>query len=90
MEGPHLADGVLPAVAAQGGAGQEGGQKGLAPHRAAARAAAAVGGGEGLVEVEVAHVEAHVARPGHPHDGIEVGPVVVDEAPGGVDEGGER
>ncbi len=34
-------------------------------------------------------VEAHVARPGHPHDGVEVGPVVVDEATGGVDEGGE-
>ena len=37
----------------------------------------------------MAHVEAHVARPGHPHDGVEVGPIVVDEATGGVDEGGE-
>ena len=42
------------------------------------RAAAAVGLGEGLVQVEVDDVEAHVARPREPHHRVEVGAVVVE------------
>ena len=37
-------------------------------------------GGEGLVQVEVDHVEAHVAGPDDAHDCIEVGAVVVAQA----------
>src|SRR5699024_951647 len=81
----------LDAVAAveEGGLGQVGGQVGLAAHGAAARAAAAVGGGEGLVQVHVDAVEAHVAGADHAHDGVEVGPVVVAQAPGLVDQAGD-
>ena len=46
--------------------------------RSGARAAAAVRLGEGLVEVEVDDVEAHVAGPGDPHHRVEVGAVVVE------------
>ena len=51
--------------------------------------AAAVGGGEGLVQVDVDHVHAHVARAGLAHDGVEVGPVVVAEGAGLVDQTGD-
>ena len=37
------------------------------------------------MEVEVDHVEAHVSGADHAHDGVEVGPVVVAEAPGLMD-----
>ena len=57
---------------------------GLHAHRACAGAAAAVRGGERLVQVHVHRVEAHVARPGHAHEGVEVGAVVVEHRPGGV------
>ena len=45
--------------------------------RAGARAAAAVRGGERLVQVQVDDVESHVAGAGDPDQSIEVGPVVV-------------
>jgi hypothetical protein len=54
----------------------------LDAYRARAGAAAAVRGGEGLVEVHVHGVETHVARPADAHEGIEVGSVVVEERPG--------
>ena len=43
---------------------------GLSGHRAAARAAAPVGGGEGLVQVEVHHVKAHIAGAGDLTSGL--------------------
>ena len=48
--------------------------------RAGARAAAAVRLGEGLVQVVVHDVEAHVAGARDAHDGVQVGPVVVEGA----------
>ena len=45
------------------------------------RARRAVRGGEGFMQVQVDHVEAHVAGPGMAHYGIEVGPVVVEQTP---------
>ena len=68
---------------------QEAAEELLAAHRAGAGAAAAVGGGEGLVEVQVDHVEAHVAGADHPHDRVEIGPVVVAQAPRVVDDPGD-
>ena len=48
--------------------------------------AAAVGLGERLVQVEVHDVEAHVAGPGDPHDGVQVRAVVVERRAGVVDD----
>ena len=45
--------------------------------RAASRAASAVRGGEGLVQVDVHHVEAHVTWAAYAEHGVEVCPVVV-------------
>ena len=47
--------------------------------RTRAGTAAAVRGGEGLVQVEVHDVDAEVAGPGDAEDGVEVGAVVVDQ-----------
>ena len=89
VEGLHAADGIGVAlhgqvegisIADRMGLGQIGGQDGLAAHSAAARAAAAMGGGEGLVQVQVDYVKAHVARPDFAHDGVEVGAVVIGQA----------
>src|ERR671919_794396 len=44
---------------------------------ARARSPATVGCGEGLVQIQVHDVEAHVARPNDADDRVEVGPVVV-------------
>ena len=63
------------------GAGQEVDEVGGHRDGARPRSAAAVGGGEGLVQVEVDDVEAHVARADHPQDRVEVGAVVIHEAP---------
>ena len=57
-----------------------------AADRADARTAAAVRHGEGLVEVEVAHVRADVARIGEAHLGIHVGAVHVEESAMAVDD----
>src|SRR5207253_8741620 len=60
---------------------EEGNQMGLHANRAGSRASAAVRGGEGLVQVEVDDVEAHVAGPRYTHQRVEVGAVVVDLHP---------
>ena len=53
------------------------------------RPAAAVGRGERLVQVEMHDVEAHVPRPDHAEHRVEVGPVVVEQAPHVVDHLGD-
>ena len=55
-------------------------------HRAGARAATAVGRGEGLVQVHVQHVEAHVARPRPAEDGVQIRAVVVEQSAGVVND----
>ena len=64
-------------------------QEVLAAHSACAGAAAAVGRGEGLVQVHVDAVKAHIAGAHHAHDGVEVGAVVVAQAACLVDEAGD-
>ena len=68
-------------------------QEGLDPlgdgDRARPRAAAAVRLAEGLVQVDVDDVEAHVAGPRVAHDGVEVGAVVVEGAARLVDQPGD-
>ena len=54
-------------------------------HRAASGTAAAMRRREGLVEVDVHNVEAHIARAGYSEERIEVGSVVVHKAAGLVD-----
>ena len=49
-------------------------------HRAGARTAAAVRRREGLVQVEVHHVDAEIARPGDADERVHVGAVHVDHA----------
>ena len=44
--------------------------------------------GEGLVEVDVDHIEAHVAGAHLTQDGVEVAPVVIEQATGVVHPGG--
>ena len=61
--------------------GQEVDQAGRHGDRPGSRPPAAVRGGEGLVQVHVHDVESHVARPHDAEDGVEVGPVVVEQAP---------
>src|SRR5205809_5544407 len=60
---------------------QEGHQVGLDANRSGARAPTAVRGRKGLVQVEMDHVETHVAWPRNPHQRVEVGAVVVDLDP---------
>jgi hypothetical protein len=60
--------------------GQEGHEVFHHAHRAHARAAAAVRDAEGLVQVQVAHVAAELARRGHAHQRVHVGAVHVDAA----------
>src|SRR5439155_26668307 len=66
------------AVLGDAGHGQERLEVGLDAHGPRARAAPAVRRREGLVEVEVADVEAEVARPRDAEDRVEVGAVHVD------------
>ena len=80
---------VVPRLAHDLPVGQKIAQKRLHAHRAAAGAAAAMGRGEGLVQVEMHHVKAHVAGAGDAHDGVEVGAIVVAEAAGFVDDLGD-
>ena len=81
---------LLSARAVQGdGLGQIGCQEILATHGACAGSAAAVGGGEGLVQVQVDAVKSHVARADHTHHGVEVGTVVVAQATGLVNQAGD-
>ena len=60
--------------------GQELLQTAAHAHGTAAGAAAAMRRGERLVEVDMHHVEAHVARAAYAEDGVEVGAVVVHQA----------
>ena len=76
--GRHGADGRSTASGHQRVTGQERRQMGGHADGTHARAAAAVGDAEGLVEVEVADVGAEVARPAKAHHGVHVGPVQVD------------
>ena len=69
--------------------GQVGGQEVLATHGACARTAAAVGGGKGLVQIQVDAVKAHIAGAYHAHDGVEVGSVVIAQTAGFVDQTGD-
>ena len=55
-------------------------------HRTGSRSAAAVRGGEGLVEVDVDHIESHVARQHLPEDRVQVRAVVVEQAAGVVND----
>ncbi len=64
-------------------------QSGVDRHRPRAGSAAAVRGGKGLVQVHVHHVEAHVARSRLAENGVEVGPVVIEQPAGLVDDGGD-
>ena len=70
----------------QGGMRQIGDQEILAAHGACAGTAAAMRRGEGLVQVHVDAVKAHVAGADDAHNGIEVGPVVVAQAAGLMDQ----
>ena len=70
--------------------GQERLQARRNPHRTRPRTAAPMGRGEGLVQVHVDDVEAHVARAHLAEDGVEVGAVVIEQAPGLVHRGGDR
>src|ERR1019366_503466 len=81
--GHPFVDGRLPACLDPGGtwSGQEGNQALRDRHRPGPGPSPAVWGGEGLVQVHVDDVEPHVARAHHAEDGIEVGSVVVEEAP---------
>ena len=54
-------------------------------HRPRPRTAAAVRRGECLVQIEVHAVDAQIPRPDPPDNGVEVGPIAVDIAAGGVD-----
>ena len=56
---------------------QEGDQRLLDPHRPGAGTAAAVGRAEGLVQIDVNHVKADVARLDLTHDGVQIGAVIV-------------
>ena len=71
-------------VRANHGNGQERQQPLADAHRPGAGAAATVGGGEGLVQVHVDHIEAHIAG-AHPSEyGVEIGAVVVQQPAGPV------
>ena len=86
VEGTHLQ--VLP-LRQNGGLRQIRLQKRLAAHGACTGPAAAVGGGKGLVQVHVDAVKAHIAGAHNAHNGVEVGSVVVAQAPGLVDQPGD-
>src|SRR5690606_28333188 len=67
-------------------AGQEGRQVGLHADRADARTAATVGDAEGLVQVQVGHVAAELARGAEADHGVHVGAVDVHLAAVGMDD----
>ena len=63
-------------------------QMGGYAHGTAAGTSAAMRRGEGLVQVQVHDVKAHVSGTHHAHQGVHVGPVVVQEAARPVHQGG--
>ncbi len=70
-----------PGAAHEARQGREGRQRLGKHHRPRARPAAAMGRGEGLVQIDVHGVDAELARPHPPDDGVEIGPVAVEERP---------
>ena len=48
-----------------------------------------MGGGEGLVEVQMDHVKAHVTRTDHAHDCVEICAVIVAQAAGIMNDFGD-
>ena len=90
-------NGTLRLVAARGRvhaihhavARQEGGQMGLHADGTHARAAAAMGDAEGLVQVHVADVGAQFGGAHHADLGIEIGAVEIDLAAMGMDDGAD-
>ena len=68
------------------GRGQEVRQVRRHADRTGAGSAAAVRRGEGLVQVEVHHVDAQIARADDAQQGIQVGAVAVDQAAAVVDD----
>ena len=84
--GLGLRECVTVAVADHGGAGEVLRKEVPAAHGTGAGTASAMRRGEGLVQVHVRAVEAHVARACVAHDGVEVGAVVVAEATRLVDD----
>ena len=61
----------------------------FASHRAAPRAAAAMRGRKGLVQIQMHTVESHIPRTRTSDDGIEVRPIVVAKAARFVDDAGD-
>ena len=98
VERRHVADAVL-AVVLEGvravgplddhRGGQEGDERLGDADGSRARSPAAVRRGEGLVEVQLDHVEPQVAGAGPAGDGVQVRPVVVHQAADGVDHVGQ-
>ena len=57
--------------------GQEISQQRFAANRTAAGTAAAMGSGEGLVQVQMHNIKAHITGPGDPHNRIQVCAVII-------------
>ncbi|MBA7690371.1 hypothetical protein ES703_98897 [subsurface metagenome] len=98
IKGVHAANAVLTVVIQLIGAvgkplnqrlGQESHQVLHHTDGSGAGAAPAMRGGEGLVQVDMGYVEAHVHRAGQAHESVEVGPVHVHDAINAVDEPGD-
>mmetsp|Transcript_126480 Transcript_126480/g.219147 ORF Transcript_126480/g.219147 Transcript_126480/m.219147 type:complete len:549 (+) Transcript_126480:1398-3044(+) len=87
--GGHSPEGGLPAGLDGRVPRQEGGQLGLHPNGAHARTPSAVRDGEGLVQVEVAHVRAHVPGAAQTDLRVHVGPIQVHLPPVVVDKLGD-
>ena len=83
-----LDQGEMVALLLDEGKRRERGQRLGEDHRPGARAAAAMRGREGLVEVDVHRVDAEVAGPDPADDGVEIGAVAIDQAARLVDRAG--
>ena len=86
--GPGSA-GIRARAAPPAGRGRNGSMRSDTAIGPGAGTAAAVGLGEGLVQVEVHDVEAHVPGPADAHDRVEVGAVVVERGAHVVDDPGD-
>ena len=64
---------------------QEGHQLFLDPHRTGTRTAAAMRDAEGFVQIKVHHIKAHVTGAGLAHNGIHIGPVIIEQSAGLMD-----
>ena len=86
---PRIGQSSTVLVSDQNRHGQKRLKKRLASHRAGAGTAAAVGRGEGLVQVQVHHVHAEVAGPRLAHQRVHVGAVHVEQRALGVQDVGD-